>query len=62
MLLESSGCMCYKQNKNNGFREIAPFPLIHEFGSPGDDFGGLWRSRDTILMISEGIGKSLEFH
>ena len=25
-------------------------------------FGGLWRSREIILMISEGIGNSLEFH
>ena len=25
-------------------------------------FGDLWRSQDSILMISEGIGKSLEFH
>ena len=25
-------------------------------------FGGVWRSPGTILTISEGIGKSLEFH
>ncbi len=29
MLLESSGCLCYKHNKNNGFRDISRFPLIH---------------------------------
>ena len=28
----------------------------------GPHFGGLWRSRGTILMISEAIGNSLEFH
>ena len=57
MLLESSGCMCYKHNKNNGFSDISCFPLIHEFsvsregfrcltfGDLGDtfsDLGGYW--------------------
>ena len=55
MLLESSGCMCYKHNKNNGFRDISRFPLIHEisvsrevlgvilvtFGDPGDTFSDI---------------------
>ncbi len=29
MMPECGGCMCYKHSKNNGFREISLFPLIH---------------------------------
>ena len=38
MMPECSGCMCYIHNKNKCFREISPFPLIHEFGVPGGGF------------------------
>ena len=46
MLLESSGCMCYKHNKNNGFSDISRFPLIHEFSVSREGFrhhfGDFW--------------------
>ena len=35
MMPECNGCMCYKRTKNQCFREISLFPLIHEFGVPG---------------------------
>ena len=38
MLLESSGCMCYRHNENNGFRDISRFPLIHEFSVSREGF------------------------
>ena len=50
MMPECNGCMCYKHSKNNGFREISPFPLIPKNGVPREGFGshfgvfgGPWR-------------------
>ena len=39
MMPECNGCMCYIHSKNKCFREISLFPLIHEFGAPGERFG-----------------------
>ena len=46
MMPECSGCMCFNHSKNNGFRDVSLFPLIHEFSVSREGFrchfGDFW--------------------